>query len=128
MNSKQKFEADKHENEDDYEDDYDYENYDLQPINFITILGGIFIIGAFGVAATLASVIKYPVSVQAEAQIRPQGKLKIVQSSAEGRIKEILVKENEYIQTGDKIALLEDDRLQIQKVNYKIKLSNFRQN
>ncbi len=99
-----------------------YENYDLQPINLITILGGIFIIGAFGVAVTLASVIKYPVSVKAEAQIRPQGELKIVQSSAEGRIKEILVKENQSIQTGDKIAILEDDRLQIQKSQLKNKI------
>ncbi|NEP79712.1 MAG: HlyD family efflux transporter periplasmic adaptor subunit, partial [Okeania sp. SIO3B3] len=125
VNKKQELEEYEQDNEDDNDDDYDYENYDLKPINFITILGGIFIIGAFGVAATLASVIKYPVSVQAEAQIRPQGKLKIVQSSAEGRIKEILVKENQYIQTEDKIAILEDDRLQIQKSQLQNKIEQF---
>lgn len=119
VNSEQELEEDNDDNED------DYENYDLQPINFITILGGLFIIGAFGVAVTLASVIKYPVSVKAEAQIRPQGELKIVQSSAEGRIKEILVKENQSIQTGDKIAILEDDRLQIQKSQLQNKIEQF---
>lgn len=124
-NSKQEFEEYEQDNEDDYDNENDYENYDLKPINFITILGGIFMIGAFGAAVTLASVIKYPVSVKAEAQIRPQGELKIVQSSAEGRIKEILVKENQDIQTGDQIALLEDDRLQIQKSQLQNKIEQF---
>ena len=124
-NSKQEFEEYEQDNEDDYDNENDYENYDLKPINFITILGGIFMVGAFGAAVTLASVIKYPVSVKAEAQIRPQGELKIVQSSAEGRIKEILVKENQDIQTGDQIALLEDDRLQIQKSQLQNKIEQF---
>ncbi len=49
-NSKQEFEEYEQDNEDDYDNENDYENYDLKPINFITILGGIFMIGAFGAA------------------------------------------------------------------------------
>lgn len=66
MNLKQEFEEYEQDNEDDYDNENDYENYDLKLINFIIILGGIFMIGVFGVVVILVFVIKYLVLVKVE--------------------------------------------------------------
>lgn len=95
-----------------YKDDKDD---NLQPIDLITILGGIFIIGFWGIAVILSAFIKYPVVIKVNAQVRPQKRLNIVQSSASGKIAKILVKENQSIGKGNEILILENKRLSTDK-------------
>jgi len=87
----------------------------LPPISLWTTLGGLVIVGAVGVAVTLASIIKYNTTVKAAATIRPTGELRIVQAATEGTVKLIEVKENQTVKQGQAIATIDDSRLQIQK-------------
>ncbi|HEY9847027.1 MAG TPA: HlyD family efflux transporter periplasmic adaptor subunit [Candidatus Caenarcaniphilales bacterium] len=87
----------------------------LPPISRWTTLGGLFIVGAVGVAVTLACVIKYNVTVKAPATVRPAGELRIVQAATEGTVKSIVVKENQVVNQGEAIAYIENSRLQTQK-------------
>jgi multidrug efflux pump subunit AcrA (membrane-fusion protein) len=87
----------------------------LPPISRWTILGGLVLLAAFSGAIALASVLKYKVSVKAPAAIRPDGELRIVQSSVEGTVKSIKVAANQVVKQGDIIALIDDSRLQTKK-------------
>jgi HlyD family type I secretion membrane fusion protein len=87
----------------------------MPPISSWTTLGGLFLFGAVAVAVTLASVIKYNVTVKAPASVRPTGELRIVQAATEGTVKSILAKENQLVKLGDAIAYIDSSRLQIQK-------------
>jgi multidrug efflux pump subunit AcrA (membrane-fusion protein) len=69
-------------------------------------------LATFGVGVVGVFVLKYPVSVKAEAQVRPQGELKIVQSSLEGRVGKILVTENQVVEKNQVLAVLEQHNLQ----------------
>lgn len=81
---------------------------------WITI-GGVILIGIFGVAIALSTVLKYRVTVKVPATIRPAGELRIVQSATEGIVKSIQVKENQFVKKGEAIASIDDSRLQTQK-------------
>jgi len=87
----------------------------LPPISLWTRLGGLVLVGTIGAAITLATVIKYNVTVKAAAIVRPTGELRIVQAATEGTIKDVEVKENQVVNQGNTIARLDDSRLQIQK-------------
>lgn len=87
----------------------------LPPISLWTTLGGLFMVGTVGVAITLASVIKYNVTVKAAATVRPAGELRIVQAATEGTVKSILVQENQVVRKRDAIAYIDNSRLQTQQ-------------
>ncbi len=81
---------------------------------WITV-GGVILIGAFGVAIALSTVLKYRVTVKVPATIRPAGELRIVQAATEGIVKSIQVKENQFVKKGEELASIDDSRLQTQK-------------
>ena len=87
----------------------------LPPISRWTTLGGVFLVGTFGVAVMLAAYSKYNITVKAAAVVRPTGELRIVQASTEGTIKSLLVKENQVVKQGDAIAILDNSQLQTKK-------------
>lgn len=87
----------------------------LPPISRWTPLGGWLLISTIGIALGLSAVARYSVTVKAEASIRPDGELRIVQSELEGTVKHIQVQENQPVQQGDVIAVLDDSTLQSQK-------------
>lgn len=87
----------------------------LPPISCWTTLGGLFLVGTFGVAFTLAAVTKYNITVKAAATVRPSGEIRIVQAALEGTIKTISVKENQVVKQGDAIATIDDSQLQTKK-------------
>ena len=69
----------------------------LPPISPWTSLAGVFLVGTVAAAFSLASSIKYNVTVKASANVRPTGNLRLVQPEIEGTVKDILVKENQKI-------------------------------
>ncbi|MBD1838701.1 HlyD family efflux transporter periplasmic adaptor subunit [Coleofasciculus sp. FACHB-64] len=87
----------------------------LPPISRWTTLGGLFLVGTFGVAAMLAAYTQYNITVKAAAVVRPIGELRIVQAATEGTIKSISVKENQVVKQGDAIAILDNSQLQTKK-------------
>ncbi len=91
------------------------DNEFLPPLGRWTTLGGLVMLSAMGIAITLASVVKYKVTVKAEANVRPTGELRIVNAATEGSVMSISVKENQVVKTGDAIATIDDSRLQTKK-------------
>ncbi|MBD1879882.1 HlyD family efflux transporter periplasmic adaptor subunit [Coleofasciculus sp. FACHB-T130] len=87
----------------------------LPPISRWTTLGGLFLVGTFGVAVMLAAYTQYNITVKAAAVVRPIGELRIVQASTEGTIESISVKENQVVKQGDAIAILDNSQLQTKK-------------
>ena len=75
-------------------------------------MGGIVMVASFGAAIALSTVLKYKVTVQAPASIRPVGELRLVQSTIEGSVLSISVKENQTVKKGDPIATVRDLRLE----------------
>ncbi|BAY45791.1 secretion protein HlyD [Scytonema sp. HK-05] len=91
----------------------------LPPISPWTSLAGVFLVGTVGAAFSLAWSVKYNVTVKASANVRPTGELRLVQPEIEGTVKQIFVKENQIVKQGDRIALLNDEQLQIKKSQVK---------
>jgi HlyD family type I secretion membrane fusion protein len=91
------------------------DNEFLPPLGRWTTLGGMVMLSAIAIAIALASVVKYKVTVKAEANVRPTGELRIVNAAMEGSIMSISVKENQAVKTGDAIASIDDSRLQTKK-------------
>ncbi|WP_375473233.1 HlyD family efflux transporter periplasmic adaptor subunit [uncultured Nostoc sp.] len=87
----------------------------LPPISRWTTFGGLFIVFALSLAVPVAAVVKYKVTVKGQAVVRPAGELPIVQAATEGQVMQIYVKENQMLQKGDKIATIDDSRLQTKK-------------
>lgn len=73
---------------------------------------GLFMVASFGAAIALSGILKYKITVQAPATIRPVGELRLVQSTIEGSISSIAVRENQTIRKGDPIATIKDFRLE----------------
>ena len=87
----------------------------LPPIGLWTTLGGVFLVGTVGAAITLATLIKYNVTVKAAATVRPLGELRIVQAATEGTVTSIKVKENQVIKQGEAIAYIDNSQIQTKK-------------
>ena len=87
----------------------------LPAISPWTTLGGLTLFTIFWGAIALMSVIRYPVTVQAPATIRPNGELRLVQAATDGRITKLLVQENQPVRAGEVLARLDDSSLQTQK-------------
>ena len=75
-------------------------------------VGGIVMVASFGIAIALSTILKYKVTVQAPATIRPVGELRLVQSTIEGSVMSISVRENQTVKKGDPIATVRDLRLE----------------
>ena len=93
------------------------ESFSLQTDYFPSLnrwntIGGTITIGFIGIAAILAGTMEYDVVVKTEGAIRPQGEIKLVQATREGKIKAIAVEENQTVKRGDIIAALDDSQLQ----------------
>ncbi len=87
----------------------------LPPISRWTTFGGLFILVVLGLAVPVAAVVKYKVTVKAQAVVRPAGELRIVQAATQGQVMEIYVKGNQTVNLGDAIATIDDSRLQTKK-------------
>lgn len=87
----------------------------LPPISRWTTLGGLFLVGTFGVAIALAARTSYNVVVRANAIVRPSGEIRLVQAASEGTVSSIHVRENQVVNQGDAIATIDDSQLQTQK-------------
>lgn len=87
----------------------------LPPISTWLRLGGLFLVGTFGVAFTISAFTKYNVTVKATATVRPVGDVLIVQASTEGMVKRLAVKENQVVRQGDAIAIIDNSQLQTKK-------------
>ncbi|MBD2771495.1 HlyD family secretion protein [Iningainema tapete] len=85
----------------------------LPPVSPWTSLAGITLIGTVGAAISLASSVKYNVTVKAPASVRPIGETRLVQPLIDGTIKSIYIKENQTVKQGDVIARLDDVELNI---------------
>ncbi len=87
----------------------------LPPISRWTTLGGIFLVSTFGIAIATAAFTQYNITVKAAATVRPSGEIRIVQAATEGIVKSIKVQENQVVQQGDAIALIDNSQLQTKK-------------
>ncbi|NEQ34839.1 MAG: HlyD family efflux transporter periplasmic adaptor subunit [Okeania sp. SIO3I5] len=87
----------------------------LPPMSRWNKIGGMFLVGTFGAAITLMSVVKYNPTVRTEAIARPTGDVRIVQALTEGKVDSIEVNENQAVQMGDAIARIDESALIGQK-------------
>jgi HlyD family secretion protein len=87
----------------------------LPPVSRWISLSGLLLVSAIAVLGVLAAVTKYNVVIKADATIRPEGELRVVQANREGIIKQIVVRNNQVVHRGDIIAYLDDSQIQIQK-------------
>ncbi|HEY9709136.1 MAG TPA: biotin/lipoyl-binding protein, partial [Oculatellaceae cyanobacterium] len=83
----------------------------LPPISRWTTLGGLLLVGTFGAAVALASVIQYNITVRAIANVRPSGELQIAVAETGGTVRSVEVRENQVVKKGDVIASINDSRL-----------------
>jgi multidrug efflux pump subunit AcrA (membrane-fusion protein) len=84
----------------------------LPDIGRWVIIGGLGLLGIFGAAVALSAILKYKITVQAPAAIRPMGELGVVQSAIEGSVLKISAQENQIVKAGDSIAIVQDVRLE----------------
>ncbi|NES04055.1 MAG: HlyD family efflux transporter periplasmic adaptor subunit [Okeania sp. SIO2F4] len=87
----------------------------LPPMSRWNKIGGMFLVGTFGAAIALMSVVKYNPTVRTEAIARPTGDVRIVQALTEGKVDSIDVNENQAVQMGDTIARIDESALNRQK-------------
>ena len=66
------------------------------------------LVGIFGGAIALSALLKYNVTVKAPAVVRPKGDLRIVESTAIGQVRQILIAANDEVQQGDELVILDD--------------------
>lgn len=89
----------------------------LPPIGRWVRFGAWLLVGSLVGGLGLAVVIRYNVTVQAIATVRPVDELSLVQTTSEGTIRQVLVKENQPVQQGEVIAELGPfDRSQFAKL------------
>lgn len=86
----------------------------VPPVNRWMMWSGVVLVGGFGVAIALASLVRYNVTVKAPATLRPAGDMRLVQSELDGTVERIEVQVNQVVQQGDVIAQLDRSRLDMQ--------------
>ncbi len=87
----------------------------LPPISGWSMWGGLSMVAGLGIAVALAAVTNYNVTIKAQANIRPDGELRLVQAATDGWITRIFITENQFVRRGEIIATVDDSRLQTQK-------------
>ena len=88
------------------------ENDFMPAISLWTRLGGMFLAGSVGLLIALSAFTPYKVTVKANAAIRPDGKIKVVQAETPGTIVSIQAQENQTIKQGDVIATIDNSSLE----------------
>ncbi|MBR8826591.1 MAG: HlyD family efflux transporter periplasmic adaptor subunit [Gomphosphaeria aponina SAG 52.96 = DSM 107014] len=87
----------------------------LPPVSIWTKIAGFFLLGTVGTVITLASFLKYSVTVKGTSLVRPLGEIRLVEAQIEGTIKNIAVEKNQIVKKGDIIAFLDRTQLETQK-------------
>ena len=87
-------------------------------------VGGAILVFAFVALLLLCSVLRYKVTVQAQAAIRPAGELRIVQAEVAGRIQDILVTPDQIVEEGSVIAYVDDSQLRTEQTKLQTALKN----
>jgi multidrug efflux pump subunit AcrA (membrane-fusion protein) len=87
----------------------------LPSINPWVMGGGWFMVSTLALAAGLSAVVSYNTVVRAAMTVRPEGELRLVQSSLEGSVVSIEVKENQKVKQGQTIARLDSSKLRTQQ-------------
>ncbi|MCU0542678.1 MAG: HlyD family efflux transporter periplasmic adaptor subunit [Oscillatoriaceae cyanobacterium Prado104] len=87
----------------------------LPPVSRWTTLGGFLMLATFGGTIALASVTTYSATIKADAIVRPDGEVQVVQAVTEGTVESIAVRENQPVKEGDAIAVVEASNLGNQK-------------
>ncbi len=88
----------------------------LPPLRLWQRLSGLAGVITVGTVFLLCQTVTYNETIKAPVMIRPEGDLRLVEATASGRIRQIMVQENEWINVGDAIAYLDDTQLQNQAV------------
>jgi len=97
----------------------------LPAVNSWMIWGGVLLPTAMGIAVMVGAITPLPVTVKADGVVRPQGEIKVVQSSLDGIISMIAIGENQSIESGAIIATLDNASLKSKKQQ---SISNITQN
>lgn len=76
----------------------------LPPISRWTILGGYLMAATMGGVFLLAAVMRYNVTVQASASVRPAGEVRVLQAAVDGTVSAVNVQPNQELKAGDVIV------------------------
>jgi multidrug efflux pump subunit AcrA (membrane-fusion protein) len=87
----------------------------LPPLGVWTTLGGLVMIGTLAAGIAIAGVTRYNVIIKTFASVRPSGEIRLVQAATEGTVKNIAVKENQFVKQGDIIAEIDNSLIQSKK-------------
>ncbi|NJR26343.1 MAG: HlyD family efflux transporter periplasmic adaptor subunit [Richelia sp. CSU_2_1] len=87
----------------------------LPPVSRWTTLGGFFMLATFAGSIALASVTSYSATIKADAIVRPDGEVHVVQAVTEGTVESVAVSENQPVKAGDAIAVVDASSLGNQK-------------
>ena len=85
------------------------------PVSSWSRVGGAMLVTAFAALLLLSSVLRYKVTVRAQAAIRPAGELRIVQTQVGGPIRDILVAQDQTVKKGSVIATVDDSHLRTEQ-------------
>jgi len=94
------------------------------PVSSWSRVGGAILVFAFIALLLLCSVLRYKVTVQAHAAIRPAGELRIVQAEVAGRIQDILVSPDQMVEEGSVIAYVDDSHLRTEQTKLRTAIQN----
>ena len=87
----------------------------LPQIGIWTRLGGFLLVGVVAMAVSVAALTRYRQTVKAPGTVRPTGELRIVQTAIAGTVKQNFVRENQLVNQGESLAILDDTQLQTKK-------------
>ena len=87
----------------------------LPPIGQWLTYGSLVIVLAISAAIPISAFVKYKVTVRAESTVRPAGELRLLQAATGGQIQTIYAKEGQHVEAGDKIATVDDSKLQTRR-------------
>ncbi len=99
----------------------------LPPINPWLSLGGMLLAITTVSAFILTIFLKSDVKVKAIASVRPLGEIQIVESTQEGTVKAIEVRENQFVEELETIAVLDDSQLRLRKIQLQDSLEKLNQ-
>ncbi len=99
----------------------------LPPIGRWMTWGGMGLVTAVAGTIALSATTPYNGIVKAPATARPMGEVRLVQASAAGTVKEILVRENQSVHRGDPIAIVDGAATQTQQQQLEIALQSNQQ-
>jgi len=87
-------------------------------------VGGAILVITFFALLLLCGVLRYKVTVRAQAAIRPAGELRIVQAQVEGPILEILVTQDQRVEEGSVVAYVDDSHLRTEQSKLQTVIEN----